>query len=177
MTGPTENRHGSLRYVVRRPNEHDHRRILDVMDEWWAGLGGLSGSQERAQLLPRLFFQHFNKTSSIIDRSTGPIAAFLVAFQSQSQKHVAYIHFAGVDPELRRTHLGTGMYAQFFDEMIEHGVKSVKCVTSPENSSSISFHQALGFSIDSSSTVVDGLPVQTDYDGPGLHRVVFTRNL
>jgi ribosomal protein S18 acetylase RimI-like enzyme len=147
------------------------------MDEWWGDLGGTLGSQQRALLLPRLFFQHFTRTCLIVERDDARLAAFLVGFVSQSQLQVAYIHFVGVDPELRRTGLGATMYASFFEDVAERGVRSVRCITSPGNSVSVAFHQCLGFEIDPSDTVMSGVPVQIDYDGPGLHRVAFTRAL
>jgi hypothetical protein len=35
----------------------------------------------------------------------------------------------------------------------------------------------MGFEIDPSETVIDGVPVQRDYDGPGIDRVTFTLHL
>ena len=57
------------------------------------------------------------------------------------------------------------------------GVRRVKSVTSPANTTSRAFHTGMGFAIDASETVVDGLAVQRDYDGPGVDRVAFTRLL
>src|SRR5580704_7611615 len=114
MTGADPKSELARGYTVRRPHEHDHQRILEIMDEWWGDLGGTLGSQQRALLLPRLFFQHFTRTCLIVERDDARLAAFLVGFVSQSQLQVAYIHFVGVDPELRRTGLGATMYASFF---------------------------------------------------------------
>lgn len=51
------------------------------------------------------------------------------------------------------------------------------CVTSPGNTTSVAFHTGLGFRVDPSATLENGVPVQLDHDGPGLHRVTFTRDL
>jgi ribosomal protein S18 acetylase RimI-like enzyme len=131
MTGADRKSELAREYTVRRPNEHDHQRILEVMDEWWDNLGGTLGSRQRALLLPRLFFQHFTRTSLIVERDDARSAAFLVGFVSQSQEQVAYIHFVGVDPELRRAGLGAAVYASFFEDVAERGVRSVRCITSP----------------------------------------------
>jgi ribosomal protein S18 acetylase RimI-like enzyme len=109
---------------------------------------------------------------------SAPLAAFLVGFVSQSPERVAYIHFVGVDQEFRRAGLGAAMYASFLEDVAERGVRSVRCVTSPGNSVSVAFHQRQGFEVDPSDTVMGGdVPVQIDYDGPGLHSVAFTRAL
>ena len=164
-------------YQTRRPVERDHQRILKVMDEWWGDFGGLFGSQQRSLLIPRLFFQHFTDTSLIVEHDDSRLAAFLVGFASQSQGEVAYIHFVGVDPACRRARLGAAMYRLFFEQAVLQGAKTVRCITSPDNALSIAFHKALGFEIDPSETLIGGLPVQMDYDGPGLHRLAFTRTL
>lgn len=77
---------------VRHPKVADHGRVLTVMDTWWGGLGGKMGSQRRALLLPRLFFQHFADTSHLVEYRDGRLAAFLIGFLSQSEPSVAYIH-------------------------------------------------------------------------------------
>ena len=55
--------------------------------------------------------------------------------------------------------------------------RAVQAITSPSNVTSRAFHQAMGFELDPSETVVDGVPVQRDYDGPGIDRVTFTLRL
>jgi GNAT superfamily N-acetyltransferase len=148
-----------------------------VLDDWWGGFGGAAGSQQRALLLPRLFFQHFTDTSHLVERADGGLVAFLTGFLSASEPNTAYVHFVGVDPTLRRTGLGAGLYERFFQQAIERGARTVRCVTSPGNATSLAFHTGLGFQVDPSGTRVNGVPVQLDYDGPGHHRVTFTRRL
>jgi GNAT superfamily N-acetyltransferase len=162
------------RLDVRHPTSADHPRLLAVLDEWWGGLGGEAGRLERSLLLPRLFFQHFTDTSYIVERQDGTIAAFLIGFRSQSQPDVAYIHFVGVAPDLRRMGLAGKLYERFGREQREVGARKVQSCTSPANTTSQAFHLGVGFTIDPSDSIVDGVPVQRDYDGPGIDRVTFT---
>ncbi|MFC4115190.1 GNAT family N-acetyltransferase [Nonomuraea zeae] len=160
--------------TVRRPVAEDHARVLAVLDRWWGGFGGEAGSKERALLLPRLFFQHFTTTSFLAERPDGDLAAFLIGFFSQSDPEVAYIHFAGVDPALHGRGVATALYRGFFDQARAQGRRRVHCVTSPGNTASQAFHGRLGFEM----LPGDGdVPVQPDYDGPGLDRVVLTLDL
>ena len=85
-------------FTLRAARESDYARVMDVMAEWWGG-------RDLSHLLPRLFFQHFNDTSFIVEQD-GTLVAFLIGFMSQSEPRVAYIHFAGVHPEYRRAGLG-----------------------------------------------------------------------
>jgi ribosomal protein S18 acetylase RimI-like enzyme len=162
--------------AVRHPTEDDHPRVQAVMAEWWGGLSGEAGTQQRALLLPRLFFQHFTDTSYLAERDQ-QLVSFLIGFLSQSQPGVAYIHFAGVHPAHRRAGLGAALYERFIEQVSQRGVRVVKCITSPVNATSIAFHSRLGFALEPSVTVIDGIPVHGDYDGPGLDRVTFIRQL
>jgi GNAT superfamily N-acetyltransferase len=162
---------------MRSPTPSDHGPVLAAMDVWWGGLGGLDGSRQRALLLPRLFFQHFTPCSYAIEADDDRLIGFLIGFVSASRPEVAYIHFVGVDPEFRRAGLGAALYAQFFNDVARRGARTVNCVTSPGNDVSVAFHRTLGFDLEPGDTVLDGLPVHLDYDGPGLDRVVFTRSL
>ena len=163
--------------ATRHPTAADHPRILAVLDEWWGGLGGEPGRLERSLLLPRLFLQHFADTSYIVERPDGTIGAFLIGFHSQSRPDVAYVHFVGVAPDLRRHRLGASLYERFIEHARAAGARRVQAITSPSNVTSRAFHQGMGFELDPSETVVDGVPVQRDYDGPGIDRVTFTLRL
>ncbi len=162
---------------VRHPTADDHARVLAVMDEWWDDLGGKEGSVQRALLLPRLFFQHFSDSSYLAERPDGSLVAFLVGFVSPARPDVAYIHFVGVDPAVRRARVAAGLYRRFFRLAVGRGASLAQCITSPANTTSVAFHTGLGFVIDPSETTIDGLPIHRDYDGPGLDRVAFTRRL
>src|SRR6201999_2157021 len=97
---------------------------------------------------PRLFFQHFADTSMLLEDADGALRAFLVGFVSQSQPGVAYVHFAGVDPALRRLGVARRLLERFFAEVAPRGATAVRCVTSPANRASQAFHTRIGFEID-----------------------------
>ena len=60
--------------VFRRPTEADHPRVLAAVEQWWGGRGGAEGARYRAALLPRLFFQHFTDTSTVVEHPDGRLA-------------------------------------------------------------------------------------------------------
>lgn len=158
-------------YAVRGARESDHAAIVDAIVRWWGGHG------EHLQLLmPRLFLQHFSDTSWVVEDAAGRLGAFLVGFRSQAHPELAYIHFVGVDPELRRAHVGARLYEQFFAEMKGRGCTEVRAITGPPNKQSQAFHAAMGFTL-GGDTEVDGVLAYLDYDGPGEHRVTFSREL
>ena len=121
-----------------------------------------------APMLPQLFFVHFEGTSFVAEREDGELAGFLIGFLSQTRRDEAYVHFVGVAPDFRGSGLGRRLYERFFAVAREHGRTLVRCVTSPANTDSVSFHEALGFEVDR---------VAKDYEGPGEDRIVFVKRL
>lgn len=153
----------------RALGEKDHGVIVGVVDEWWGG-------RNVARWLPRLYFQHFNDTSLVVE-DEGGLVAFLIGFVSQSREGEAYVHFIGIRPDHRGSGMGKALYEAFFEEVKKRGCKRVCCITSPVNKGSIAFHGAMGFRLKQGDREEGGVPIHEDYDGPGEDRVVFEKVL
>lgn len=149
----------------RALRESDHGTIVSVVDEWWGG-------RRISEKLPRLFFRYFGEMS-FVGEEDGALIAFLVGFTGDGEE--AYIHFAGVHPEHRGRGLGRRMYEMFFETARKRGCERVRCITSPVNRASISFHTVMGFGIEPGDREVDGVSVHSDYDGDGKEKVVFVK--
>lgn len=143
---------------VRGARPEDFDRISAVADAWWG--------RPIAIHLPRLWLDHFFATSRVVEDEAG-LAAFLVAFVSPSRPDVAYIHFVGVRPDLRRSGLARALYEDFFERARRAGCHEVRAVTSPVNDGSKRFHARMGFSTEEVA----------DYDGPGRPMTVFKKVL
>ncbi|WP_411122385.1 GNAT family N-acetyltransferase [Streptomyces sp. x-19] len=163
-------------YHVRRARTADHSTLVECVQKWWGDSRTPEQARELSLLLPRLFLQHFAGTSLILEDETG-IRAFLVGFHSADDGHRAYVHFVGVDPQLRQRGIARRLYTRFFERAAAAGRTEVSAITSPHNTGSIAFHKAMGFELDPGDHEVDGVPVHRDYDGPEQHRVVFRKKL
>jgi predicted GNAT superfamily acetyltransferase len=150
---------GSMAITLRTARPSDHDAIVRIVDEWWG--------RPVANVLPRLFLDHFHATSLIAERD-GLLAGFLIGFHSPSARGVAYVHFVGVAPAARGTGLARRLYETFCAAAVRDGCTRVRAITSPVNTGSVAFHRAMGF------TVAGPVP---DYDGPGIERIVFERAL
>ena len=146
---------------IRHSEPADYGRVIGRINAWWGG-------RDMAPMLPRLFFVHFEGTSYVVDGDDGQLAGFLIGFLSQADPEEAYIHFVGVAPERRGEGLGRALYERFFADAKANGRTRVRCVTSPVNTASVAFHEALGFAVER---------VAHDYDGPGEDRVLFVKQL
>ena len=154
---------------IRHVEPSDYPAVIAVVNEWWGG-------RRMADMLPKLFFVHFRRTSFVAERG-GSVVGFLVGFISQTFSKEAYIHFAGVHPDFRKRGLGRALYERFFEVVKEGGCDVVRCVTSPVNKGSVSFHRRMGFAMEPTTRSIEGVPVAEDYDGKGEDRVLFYKRL
>jgi len=154
---------------IRPLEPTDFDVISPVIDEWWGG-------RPVRGLLPRLFFEHFQTTSFALTDEQD-LAGFLVGFRSQSFPSVAYVHFLGIRPDVRMKGYGRLLYERFFSATSSLGCTEVRAITSPANESSTRFHLRLGFRLLPGDGEVGGFPVSLDHGGPGLHRVLFSKQL
>jgi len=146
-------------YQPRPARPADYDAIAAAADGWWG--------RPILAALPRLFLDHFHHTSLVIEEPAG-LVAFPVGILSPAEPDQAYIHFAGVAPHARRGGLARLLYTEFFAMARADGRRTVSAVTAPVNSTSISFHRAMGFAVEG--------PVP-GYNGPGQDLMVFTRAL
>ncbi|MFY9934574.1 MAG: GNAT family N-acetyltransferase [Streptosporangiaceae bacterium] len=154
---------------IRQIRPSDYQPVISVIDGWWNG-------RHMANMLPRLFFEHFTDTSFAAE-GDGELAGFLVGFLSQSRPGEAYIHFVGVHPAERGRGLGRELYQCFFAAAQERGASLVRAVTGPVNQGSVRFHQQMGFGIELGDKQIGGVPVAAGYDGDGQDRVRFIKHL
>ena len=155
--------------TIRPLRPSDYRPVVSVIDDWWGG-------RHMADMLPRLFFEHFTDTSFAAERD-GELVGFLVGLRSQSRPGEAYIHFVGIHPAERGRGLGRRLYERFFAAVRAQGCDLVRAVTSPVNQGSVRFHQRMGFDIVPGDAAVGGVAVATGYDGDTQDRVRFVKHL
>lgn len=159
-----------MSFVLRAAQGSDYEAVSAAIAGWWTlpGYDTPAARRERAALVPRLWLQHFAGTSLVAERG-GELVGFLIGFHSPDRPRESYIHFVGVRPDARAGGLGRSLYDRFFALCRAAGRERVRCVTSPTNTASIGFHRAMGFTVEAG--------VKPDYDGPGVDRVAFVREL
>ncbi|KQL52619.1 hypothetical protein AN964_03115 [Heyndrickxia shackletonii] len=155
--------------LIRKLQASDYKNVISVIDEWWGG-------RQMSDMLPKLFFVHFQSTSFIAEED-GNIIGFLVGFLSQTHGNEAYIHFIGVHPNYRKAGVARKLYEVFFETVKQKGCDTVRCVTSPINKTSIDFHTRLGFEVEEGDSIIEGVSIHSDYDGRGGSRVLFIKRL
>jgi ribosomal protein S18 acetylase RimI-like enzyme len=154
---------------IRSVKGSDYYVISPLINEWWGG-------RNMSDMLPKLFFDHFTNTSFIAEKE-GKLVGFIIGFLSQSHSNEAYIHFVGVHPDYRKHNIGKHLYNKFFNVVKQNRRNIVRCVTSPVNKVSIAYHTKMGFEIKEGDKKIDGVSINTDYDGQNQDRVLFVKHL
>jgi RimJ/RimL family protein N-acetyltransferase len=160
-------------HKISKLQESDFPHISKNLDSWWGG-------RNMAPMLPKLWFKDFSDTSFVIRGENLTPIAFLVGYISQTDKTKAYVHFIGVDPEYRSEGLGKSLYEAFETKVLDLGANHIEAVTSPANTASLRFHEAIGFmATDTSGSLV--LPTDAsghkDFDGIGEDRVLLSKTI
>jgi L-amino acid N-acyltransferase YncA len=83
----------------------------------------------------------------------------------------------GVHPDHRSRGVGKVLYEIFFQTVHSLGCCKVRCVTSPVNKGSITYHTKMGFKIEQGTKEADGVSVHENYDGRDQDRVLFVKEL
>lgn len=151
--------------IIRQCRPSDHPGIIEVMKDWWGG-------RDLTYMLPRLFLNHFYKTSFVVEENE-KLVAFLVGFLSPSEPDEGYIHFAGVDPVHHGKGIGRYLYQRFFQICREDNRSIIRACTSPINKDSIAFHTHIGFNIKPGNAVLEDVQVTLDYNKPDDPKVLF----
>ncbi|CAH8717430.1 GNAT family N-acetyltransferase [Paenibacillus thiaminolyticus] len=154
---------------IRTVKESDYAEVIAVLNDWWGG-------RPMSDMLPKLFFVHFQPTSFIAEQD-GAIIGFLIGFPSQTYPQEAYIHFIGVHPDHRKNGVARRLYETFIDNVGQLGCDTVRCITSPLNTTSIAFHTRMGFRIEPGDSEAEGVSVHSNYDRRGESRVLFFKKI
>jgi ribosomal protein S18 acetylase RimI-like enzyme len=158
---------------IRELREEDYPFLRSVVNDWWGG-------RQIADLMHRLFFQHFQSTgfTAVEEDATHRIVGFLLGFVSPTHPDQAYIHLVGIDPAYRGRGMGRELYRRFFDTARQQGCRYVRAITSPANTGSVQFHRRMGFEIEvGDASAADGTSVHSNYSGEGQARVCFVKDL
>ncbi len=182
--------------AFRRPTENDHRRLIDVVDDWFGG------RRVRDQFA-RFWFRHFSRTSWLAETTraettprartpgatrtemTRPettraeIAGILLGFLAPDDPRTAVIHLVAVNPNLRRRGIGRALVERFAADARAARAEELVIVIRPDEPIAVRFLRALGFEPDAGpgTQALYGVPAYPDYEREGEDRAIFRRAL
>jgi GNAT superfamily N-acetyltransferase len=148
-------------------SKSDFNQILTNVADFW-------GSDRTLSLHHPMLIYEFGNTAFVIKESERVIA-YLFGFFSQTEP-TAYVHLIGVRQSFQGRGLGKHIYDHFIALAKSRGCNKIKAMTTPGNTTSISFHKKIGMKLLGEKNA-DGLELVKDYSGPGLDRVVFEKEI
>lgn len=124
------------------------------------------------------FTRYFANTCFVAE-SHGRLVGFLLGWVSQVDDAVGYVHNVCVALDMRKKQIATDLYDTFSEAVKRKGCKKVFLIINPKNKISLSFHQALGFTISEEGEGIDveGVRAIKDYNGPDKHMVVMYKDM
>jgi ribosomal protein S18 acetylase RimI-like enzyme len=140
--------------------------ITDFVDFW--------GDERTKSLHNPVYLYEFGNTAYVAKEGE-KVIGYLFGLFSQTAP-VSYVKFIGVRQSYQRKGIGRSLYEHFTNFAREKGCKELKAITSPANKASIAFHKSIGMEL-TGEPGEDGTPVVRDYGGPGIHRVVFHKQI
>ena len=106
---------------IRKAKPSDHDDVIIALQNWWGG-------RDLSAMLPKLFLNHFDDTSLVIEKE-GQMIGFLIGFMSPGLKNEAYVHFMGVHPDFRKAGLGNQLLTSVEMEARRNGIHQLFILT------------------------------------------------
>lgn len=157
--------------LVRNAFENDFLEVAGKAREW----GDLVIEREG---IYHMMVTHFKETCFIAE-DRGRMIGYLLGFRSQTCPDQAFMHLIQVDPSMRGNGIGRRLFNQFQAKVKSMGCKQIYTICRPENKYGLSFHPGMGFNIvkKDNSIEVNGMPAIKDYNGPGKHMILWSKDL
>jgi ribosomal protein S18 acetylase RimI-like enzyme len=157
--------------LVRNVFESDFLGIVDKSKEW----GDLVLEREA---IYHVMCVHFRGTCFVAE-DKGRMIGYLLGFRSQTFPDQAYMHLLQVDPSYRGLGVGQRLFSQFQQAAMALGCKKITAVARPQNKAGMAFYQRMGLKPEANGNMieVEGLQAVKDYNGPGKHMVLWSKEL
>lgn len=143
----------------------DFVAIMHALEDYWGAFDESRGTVLQTLHHP-LFVREIGETALVVRDADRSISAYLLGLVATGPA-VGYIHLVGVRQDRRRLGLARLLYEAFESLARTRGATSLKAIALPGNEATAAFHAALGFSA----------ALVRDYSGPGVDRLVFTRQI
>jgi GNAT superfamily N-acetyltransferase len=157
--------------LVRNVFENDFLAIVDKSREW----GDIVIEREA---IYHMMTRHFRGTCFIAeDRQR--VVGYLLGFRSQTYPEEAYMHLIQVEPAMRGHGVGRRLYTQFQDAARLMGCKKIVTTSRPQNKTAMVFYESVGLKpVEAGQMItVDGVKAIKDYNGPGKHVVLWSKDI
>ncbi|CAJ36530.1 GNAT family N-acetyltransferase [Methanocella arvoryzae] len=157
--------------LVRNVFESDFLGIVEKSKEW----GDLVIERET---IYHVMCVHFRGTCFVAE-DRGELIGYLLGFRSQALPDQAYMHLLQVAPSYRGLGVGQRLFSQFQQAAIAMGCKKITAVSRPQNKTGMAFYKRMGLRQETAANMieVEGVQAIKDYNGPGKHMVLWSKEI
>jgi ribosomal protein S18 acetylase RimI-like enzyme len=157
--------------LVRNVFEADFLAIVEKSKEW-------ADIVIERDTIYHILTRHFRSTCFIAE-DRQQVIGYLLGFRSQTYPEEAYMHLIQVDPKLRGHGVGRRLFSQFEAATKALGCKKIVTTSRPQNKTAAKFYEETGFRpVEAESMIeVDGVRAIKDYNGPGKHVVLWSKDI
>lgn len=157
-------------YFIKHFTKDDMDDAVNLVESHW--------NPSLTRLVHPMFYHDFYKTCFCARTFEGELIGFVLAFMSQDCENEGYIHALFVHPDWRRKAVAKNLYNKLLFYFSNKGVKKVRLITTASNTLSQDYHKAIGFEYAAEcDSMLDGIPVASDYYGKGKDRVVMEKTI
>lgn len=103
----------------------------------------------------------------------GQLAGAIIAFRSQDAPEDVYIQDVMTHPDYRRRGIAQALINQVRDQAAKWQCSRLYLTSEPDNTAAQATWEILGFTNVGGNRMINGVPVITDFKGPGKHRAVY----
>jgi GNAT superfamily N-acetyltransferase len=101
------------------------------------------------------------------------LAGAVIAFRSQDAPNEVYIQDVMTHPDYRRGGIAQALIGHVRDQAIAWNCIRIYLTSEPENTAAQAAWESMGFSNAGGDRIVNGVPVITNFKGPGKDRAVY----
>jgi len=105
------------------------------------------------------------------------LAGAVIAFRSQDKPEDVYIQDVMTHPDHRRRGVAQALINHVRDQAIQWHCTRIYLTSEPDNTTAQATWESLGFTNAGGDHLINGVPVITDFKGPGKHRAVYQLSL
>lgn len=107
----------------------------------------------------------------------GQLAGAVIAFRSQDDPEDIYVQDVMTHPDHRRRGVAQALINVVRDQAIQWQCTRIYLTSEPDNTAAQATWETLGFTNAGGDHLINGVPVITNFKGPGKHRAVYQLSL
>ncbi|MCX8129745.1 MAG: GNAT family N-acetyltransferase [Clostridia bacterium] len=153
--------------------KEDFDEIIENFELYWGNEKNERLQKIRTLHHPMMLYELGD--NAYVVKDDNKVIAYLFGIISRKEP-LAYVHMIATHRDYKRKGYARQLYEHFIEAAKQDGCKYIKAITSIGNEESRRFHTGIGMRL-IGETNTQGIPVVSNYAGPGEDRVVIMKSI